>query len=369
MPEIKVLEGDCRQVLKTLEANSVNTIITSPPYYGQRDYDESDAGSEPQIGQEETVAEFLSKLVEIFRECKRVLRYDGTLWININDSYAGSGKGRNKNGKASPAVEGRKQATNVGSIAGKVRKVKYDRSPKNLLGIPWRLAFALQDDGWILRQDNIWYKPNPMIESVKDRTTRSHEYVFFFSKSRYYYYDYEAILEEYASKPENGVKKLRDKHGEGYTADYAVGVRFSPGARDYYNGEGRNKHSVWIVPTATGVRFDDYGLDFSASSLNQQYVDYGDSETSQTQEPLQSGEPTQFNSNGHHAVFPEKLIEPCVLAGAPLNGYVLDPFAGSGTTGRVAVRHGRNAILIEQSSKYVQLIRERVDKIQMILPL
>ena len=186
MSNVTILAGDCRETLKTLQDKSVNCCVTSPPYFGLRDY-----GMEDQIGLEQTPDQFVSELVEVFREVKRVLRDDGTLWLNLGDSYAGSGKGRWADGNSYATG---KQATSKGTTEGKlVKSITPDCKPKDLIGIPWRVAFALQADGWYLRQDIIWHKPNPMPESVTDRCTKAHEYIFLLSKSSKYYFDYEAI--------------------------------------------------------------------------------------------------------------------------------------------------------------------------------
>jgi DNA modification methylase len=266
--------------------------------WGLRDY-----GVKGQIGLEKTPEEYVENLVAIFREVKRVLRDDGTLWLNLGDSYNGSGgaggdysKGGLKEGQ--PKYPGRKVAT---------------LKPKDLVGIPWRVAFALQADGWYLRQDIIWHKPNCMPESVKDRCTKAHEYIFLLSKNRKYYYDNEAIREPYQSKKE----KPRNKAAEGYNNSY-VGGRWSEGVRDYYSAGKRNKRSVWTVTT----------------------------------KPFKEA---------HFATFPPDLIKPCILAGCPKNGIVLDPFMGSGTTGMVAAMYQRNFIGFELNQEYCKMAEKRIE--------
>ena len=246
-----IYQGNCLEVLKTFEDNCINCCITSPPYYGLRDY-----GVDGQIGNEDTPEDYVNNLVEIFDEVKRVLREDGALWLNLGDGWA------NKR---------------IGEI-----------KQKDLIGIPWMVAFALRESGWYLRQDIIWSKGNPMPESVKDRCTKSHEYIFLLSKNRKYYYNYQAIKEPAVTKP-----TLRDKNKEGYQADYAKGDRFSKGERIYGADGMRNKRDVWNVNT----------------------------------KPCKEA---------HFATYPDTLIEPCVLAGCPEGGIVLDPFMGAGTTGMVA---------------------------------
>jgi DNA modification methylase len=277
---VKILQGSCLETLSSLEEKSVNTCVTSPPYWGLRDY-----GTDDQLGQEETPEKFVENLVNVFREVRRVLRDDGTVWLNLGDSYAGH--------------KGLKQ--------------------KDLVGIPWRVAFALQADGWYLRQDIIWHKPNPMPESVTDRCTKAHEYIFLLSKSPKYYYDNEAIKEDAKSEP-----KVRDKMGEGYQADYTKGKRFSEGER-VWGTETKNKRSVWSIPVAS-------------------------------------------YSEAHFATYPPELIKPCILAGCPEGGTVLDPFGGSGTTAQVASNLNRNAILCELNPEYVDIAKGRLhDSLGMFL--
>ncbi len=185
----KIYQGHCLEVLKTLPDEGINTVVTSPPYWGLRDY-----GVDGQIGLENSVEEYVSALVDVFREIKRILKDDGTVWLNLGDAYAGSSRGRNADGKGNP---GKNHMQSSGSTIGvvKVSKNVEGLKPKNLIGLPWRVAFALQADGWFLRQDIIWNKPNVMPESVKDRPTKSHEYIFLLSKKPKYYYDHEAIKE------------------------------------------------------------------------------------------------------------------------------------------------------------------------------
>ncbi len=333
MPINQILCGDALEVLKTIPDESVNCCVTSPPYFGLRDY-----GVKGQIGLEETVADYILRLLVVFREVYRVLKADGTLWINIADSYAGSGKGAsNYQDNAKKYLQG----TNRGMLAHKLKSYPQNGiKAKDLMGIPWELALALRNDGWYLRQDIIWQKPNPMPESVKDRCTKSHEYVFLLSKSRRYYFDYEAIKEPCVGfdktsprgskgtlMPNSGRRKGNSKTFRGggiYTNNRSFmnsssAERNSHGNKDNPTGL-RNKRSVWTVATQ-GLK----GL----------------------------GEP-------HFATFPEKLIEPCILAGCPENGTVLDPFAGSGTTGVVAKKNNRGFIMIDINAMYCDLQRGRL---------
>ena len=295
---ISIFQGDALSLLKLCPDGSAHCCVTSPPYFGLRDY-----GCEGQIGLEATPEEFVAKMVGVFREVRRVLRDDGTLWLNLGDSYAANRgyqveqtKGGPKHGPAQ-AVSGRGQ-----------RAEEYGLKAKDLIGIPWRVAFALQADGWYLRQDIIWHKPNPMPESVRDRCTKAHEYIFLLSKSERYYFDAAAIAER-AVKGASG-----SSFNEGKTAVHQAG-RASD--RQRADGDTRNKRSVWTVTT----------------------------------KPFKEA---------HFATFPPDLIEPCILAGCPAGGMVLDPFGGAGTTGLVADRHGRNAVLMELNGQYVAIARKRL---------
>ena len=318
-PHHVLLHGDCLHMLRVIPSQSVNCCVTSPPYFGLRDY-----GVDGQIGFESTPEAFVQKLVEVFREVKRVLRDDGTLWLNLGDSYAGSGKGRNADGSHQ---EGGKQGTNKGTVAGAlVKTIAPDCKPKDLIGIPWRVAFALQADGWYLRQDIIWHKPNPMPESVKDRCTKAHEYIFLLSKSPKYYFDSDAIKEPYSESYKNdkrhGNVKAEHQNWKDYSAQ-GKGVQTPTQLHDsMFNkpiGEGRNKRSVWTVTT----------------------------------KPFKGA---------HFATFPPDLIEPCILAGCPENGVVLDPFNGAGTTGVVAQQHKRSFLGVELNSEYCRVAVERWTK-------
>ena len=285
--------GDCLDVLRTMPDQSVNCCVTSPPYWGLRDY-----GVDGQLGLEKTPEEYVAKMVEVFREVRRVLCDDATLWMNLGDSYCGGGRGGNP--LNSPH---QKQKTNTGSIVAPT-SIPNGLKPKDLVGIPWRVAFALQADGWYLRQDIIWHKPNPMPESVRDRCTKAHEYIFLMSKSARYYFDAEAIKEPaaYAGQMRGGSTNRYEQNAAGM--DCKV-----------YNT--RNKRSVWTVQT-------------------QPFKDV------------------------HFATFPPDLIRPCILAGCPEGGVVLDPFTGSGTTGVVALRHGRRFIGIELNPEYHAMATDRI---------
>ena len=361
---VTILKGDCREVLKTLPDESVHCVVTSPPYWGLRDY-----GVAAQIGLEPSPAEFVEQMVAIFRDVRRVLRNDGTLWLNLGDSYMGGGRGG--------GAENCKQRTNVGSLDAAPNQRVRGYKQKDLVGIPWLVAFALRADGWYLRQDIIWSKPNPMPENITDRCTKAHEYIFLLSKNARYYYDQDAILE-----PAADARRLSSWDERKETEPVRRG---DPGQSGHVthtatlaSRDGRNKRSVWEIATA----------------------------------PF---------SDAHFATFPPALIEPCILAGCPkeccakcgapwtrdvertamvisrsehthergrtrssgtmlkpaksitigfspscacnadvVAGTVLDPFGGAGTTGMVADRLGRNATLIELNPEYADMAERRI---------
>ena len=299
MTDFRVIIGDCIEGIRTLPDQSVHTCVTSPPYFGLRDY-----GMAGQIGLEDTPDAFVARLVDVFREVRRVLRDDGTLWVNLGDSYAGYHGNKNALMPTS-ATNGWTNGTNENSRGDK-RPQDIGLKQKDLLGIPWRVAFALQADGWYLRQDIIWHKPNPMPESVTDRCTKAHEYVFLLSKSARYFFDAEAIKEAASGPAKPAGRKNDASRNDSATTGTVRG-----------DGENRNRRSVWTVAT----------------------------------KPY---------AGAHFATFPPDLIEPCILAGSPVGGTVLDPFGGSGTTAGVSMRNGRNAILCELNPEYAALMPERI---------
>lgn len=358
----QLLQGDCITVLRTLEAYSVSCCVTSPPYYGLRDYGTaawmhgdpecdhtyakggrnpetsskqiSSAGTtfsqyekvckrcgaqriDSQIGLEETPDAYVAKLVQVFREVHRVLRDDGTLWLNLGDSYAGSGGA----GEWSVNRDGQKKAANKNTFEG----IKA----KDLIGIPWMVAFALRADGWYLRSDIIWHKPNPMPEPVQDRPTKSHEYLFLLTKSAQYYYDADAIREPPSESTMerwhgNPYQKVQNENYNPYGTPSHNPDRHSGEQNMGVNPNGRNKRSVWTVAT-------------------------------------------QPYAGAHFATFPPKLIEPCILAGSAPGGTVLDPFNGSGTTGAVALKHHRKYIGIDLNPAYIELTKKRFAAVQPVL--
>lgn len=350
---VQILKGDCREVLRTLAADSVQCVVTSPPYWGLRDYGippsiwggdpdcEHQWGDEISVndtnhttkarwqfcqhcnawagafGLEPTYQLYVEHSVEVFSEVRRVLRPDGTLWLNLGDSYCSGGRTTWRSGAS--ANKGQ-DVLNDMPRPGQPSDLK----PKDLIGIPWRVAFALQADGWWLRQDVIWAKPNPMPESVTDRCTKAHEYLFLMTKSERYIFDADAIAEpidtgstgDYRKRKPDNRKPFTpgqvDARGNGH--DRGGGGQRTNGTRD---ASMRNKRSVWTVPTA----------------------------------PF---------AEAHFATFPPSLIEPCILAGCPKGGTVLDPFGGAGTTGLVADRLGRSAVMIELNPEYAAMADRRI---------
>jgi DNA modification methylase len=314
---IRIETGDCLDVLRNLPpCFRVNCCVTSPPYFGLRDY-----GHTGQIGLEKTPAEYVSRLVEVFRAVRDRLEDDGTLWLNIGDSYAGAGASNHGGASSTLNKDGRSEDSRQ-RIMARIREtagaagVKSDKKstgkPKDLLGIPWRVAFALQADGWYLRSDIIWHKPNPMPESVTDRPTKAHEYLFLLAKSPRYYYDAAAIAEPavYAGVATNDFGQSAAGLGIAPTGNAKPGTVYT--VKDT-----RNKRTVWTV------------------------------------------NPSPF-AGAHFATFPPDLIEPCIKAGCPVGGTVLDPFGGAGTTGLVADRLQRNALLIELNPDYAEMARDRI---------
>lgn len=292
----QIINTDAMTLLRSMPSESINCIVTSPPYFGLRDY-----GVAGQMGLEETPAAYVAKMVELFREARRVLKSDGTFWLNLGDSYNGSGKGEyHTNPNAM-------QKTNKGSLLD--RRTDVDGlAPKNLLMIPARVAIALQEDGWYLRSEIVWHKPNAMPESVKDRPTKAHEMVYLLTKSPTYWYDWEAIAEPHSSNWIEGrkvynVKGNADRNDKGQPPQSAQGFR--------------NKRDVWTVPT----------------------------------KPF---------SEAHFATFPTDLIEPMILAGCPKDGIVLDPFMGAGTTALVARKLNRHFIGSELNPAYIEIAKRRL---------
>jgi DNA modification methylase len=320
----KIICGDALTVLRTLPDKSCRCCVTSPPYFNLRDY-----GVPGQIGLEPTMQEYIARLVEVFAEVKRVLTDDGTLWINIADSYAGSGKGAARYPENAKKY---KQGTNVGSVGcAAITKAKFALPAKNLIGIPWRLAFALQDDGWILRQDIIWDKSNCMPESVRDRCTKSHEYIFLFAKRKRYYFNSEAILEP------------------------AVGFNNEPIAGSVGAfGQAQSRRRKGNSKTFRGGKYTAQNTFDNSRELSRN--SHGNCENNTGKRRMRSVWNMATTATGggitHYAKFPDELAERCILCGTAEGDVVLDPFAGSGTTCRVANRYGRQYIGIDLNPAY-----------------
>ena len=319
MSEAKILVGDVRQRLSDIADGSVQCCVTSPPYWGLRDY-----GHDGQIGLEQTPDEYVAEMVGVFREVWRVMSDDGVLWLNLGDSYASF-----RDSRVSPDSLRTGDGTKVSHAANRnpANLKSAGLKHKDLAGIPWRVAFALQADGWYLRQDIIWAKPNPMPESVTDRCTKTHEYVFMLTKSAKYYFDNKAIAEPAKTVP--GATWSQRKAAGATAGNMIVGDGIRNGTQRVVHGKGvtsnltrqdgmRNKRSVWNIAT----------------------------------KPFRGA---------HFAVMPEALVEPCVLASSRPNDLVLDPFTGSGTVAVVALKHGRNFIGTELNPEYAEIAKIRIE--------
>lgn len=340
MSEHRILVGDCVEMMRSLPDQSVHTCITSPPYFGLRDY-----GHDGQIGMEGTPREFVDNLVAVFREVRRVLRDDGTLWVNIGDSYASIAGGYAPEGSAGKHDTVSK-ATRGAVLRGRRRSPPEGLKQKDLMGIPWRLAFALQDDGWYLRQDIIWHKPNPMPESIKDRCTKAHEYMFLLSKGPRYYFDQDAIREPATAST---VSRLNQD------IDGQAGSDRVPGKNNgSMKAVGRSKRNSFARETKYTA--GDHGQ-AAQHRAGREDVDYDDTRNKRSVWTVATG---SFKG-AHFATFPPDLIRPCVLAGAPRGGLVLDPFGGAGTTALVAMQEGRRSVICELNPDYAAIARNRLD--------
>lgn len=309
------VQGDALEQLKTFADNSIDCCVTSPPYYAQRDY-----GVYGQIGLEDSPEEYVNRLVDVFREVKRVLKPTGTFWLNIGDSYWGGGWRNSPFSTKSGDIQKGSIGTHCGTSKPSLKGTQNGIKPKDLIGIPWMVAFALRNDGWYLRQDIIWSKSNCMPSSVKDRCTTSHEYIFLLTKKPHYFFDAEAI-----ATPTQEVSRKRAEYGLTTNAPKGtaeavevsvMGDRFAPPTA--------NKRDVWRMATS-GYK------------------------------------------GAHFATFPEELVETCLLAGCPVGGVVLDPFFGSGTTGSVAIRLNRNYIGIDLNPEYIKISEERTNNVQLTM--
>lgn len=329
----KIYQGNCLETMMQLPDASINCCVTSPPYYGLRDY-----GKKEQLGQEDTPEKYVENMVHVFTEVHRLLKPDGTLWLNLGDSYASQGKNRTVD-----------QATNKSGLMGGIvsqtmilkqkNKITFGLKQKDLIGIPWMVAFALRSAGWYLRQDIIWHKTNPMPESVRDRCTKAHEYIFMLSKSPKYYYDADAIktaMKESSvarlsqnvdvqtgsarvpGKTNGPMKAVGKQRGHGRRHD-GFNERWDSMTKEEQQAGGANKRSVWTVAT----------------------------------KPFK---------DAHFATYPPDLIRDCVRAGCPAGGVVLDPFFGAGTTGVVCLEEQRNYVGCELNPEYINIALKRISK-------
>ena len=323
-----IINGNSLEVLKSLPDNSIDCCVTSPPYYALRDY-----GCDGQIGLEETPEKYIERLCEVFSEVRRVLTPEGTLWLNIGDSYNGNKVGNTevvKNKKVSESNDFHK-------------KLWGGAKPKDLIGIPWMLAFALRSQGWYLRQDIIWHKPNPMPESVTDRCTKSHEYIFLMSKSQKYYFDYEAIQEPCADQSRT---------------NYACGNRTNGINKDRNDNDFGERSKNW-KPRTKNCQYD-------GQKPNSFHLSRENGEPDKEYYVRNKRDVWSVNvkpcSEAHFATYPFELIKPCILAGCPENGIVLDPFMGSGTTAIVARSLNRNYLGVELNPEYIKIAHKRLEK-------
>ena len=323
-----IINGNSLEVLKSLPDNSIDCCVTSPPYYALRDY-----GCDGQIGLEETPEKYIESLCDVFSEVRRVLTPEGTLWLNIGDSYNGNKVGNTevvKNKKVSESNDFHK-------------KLWCGAKPKDLIGIPWMLAFALRSQGWYLRQDIIWHKPNPMPESVTDRCTKSHEYIFLMSKSQKYYFDYEAIQEPCADQSRT---------------NYACGNRTNGINKDRNDNDFGERSKNW-KPRTKNCQYD-------GQKPNSFHLSRENGEPDKEYYVRNKRDVWSVNvkpcSEAHFATYPFELIKPCILAGCPENGIVLDPFMGSGTTAIVARSLNRNYLGVELNPEYIKIAHRRLDK-------
>ena len=323
-----IINGNSLEVLKSLPDNSIDCCVTSPPYYALRDY-----GCDGQIGLEETPEKYIESLCDVFSEVRRVLTPQGTLWLNIGDSYNGNKVGNTevvKNKKVSESNDFHK-------------KLWSGAKPKDLIGIPWMLAFALRSQGWYLRQDIIWHKPNPMPESVTDRCTKSHEYIFLMSKSQKYYFDYEAIQEPCADQSRT---------------NYACGNRTNGINKDRNDNDFGERSKNW-KPRTKNCQYD-------GQKPNSFHLSRENGEPDKEYYVRNKRDVWSVNvkpcSEAHFATYPFELIKPCILAGCPENGIVLDPFMGSGTTAIVARSLNRNYLGVELNPEYIKIAHKRLDK-------
>ena len=360
----KIYNMDCLTGLRQVPDEYVNTVVTSPPYWGLRDY-----GVAGQYGLESSPEEFIAQQVEVFREVYRVLRDDGTLWINMGDSYAHNGAAY---GSEKSTLIGRRQGREMGQACRKVKKGE-GLKPKDLVGIPWMLAFALRADGWYLRDCIIWSKPNPMPESVTDRTTKAHEYIFLLSKSQKYYYDAYSIRTPIADKTFTTFGTNRKGNGDGtglvasenWGKDVAIrkpkvwkmpdGWDTGEGGHGSFHRNGREKGKRADKQHGHSQRHAGFNERWDQMSTAEQ-MSYGANKRSVWTVA------TKPFKEAHFATFPEEIPATCIKAGCPQGGIVLDPYMGAGTTGLVARKLQRNFIGFELNPEYIRIAERRLEK-------
>ncbi len=358
-----ILVGDNLQRLREIEGGSVQCCVTSPPYFGLRDY-----GMAGQHGMERTPDEFVATMVAVFREVRRVLRDDGTLWLNLGDSYAGGKTGRADQDRNTRNTDGRNtaNASDTGCPQYGQRPVPDGWKPKDLIGIPWRVAFALQEDGWYLRQDIIWSKPNPMPESVRDRCTKAHEYLFLLTKSPRYYFDADAIAEPLG---ESSIARLSQP-----TLEQQAGSDRVPGKKNGAmkavgrRAAGNKTHKQTAAYEAGDERLRTKAGLVAFAERERAKVESGDLIGTRNKRSVWNVA-TQPFKEAHFATFPPALIEPCILAGSRAGDLVLDPYMGAGTTGLVAQRLGRRWIGCELNPEYAAIAERRIHGETLGLPL
>ena len=375
----KIIQGDNLIQLKKLESESINCCITSPPYWGLRDY-----GTEGQLGLEKTPEEYVAKMVEVFAEVKRVLKKDGTLWLNLGSSYAGSGQGKNGDGSIGKLSE--KQRSNKGTVVDEFRHGIGEIlgfKPKDLVPIPWMVAMALQKDGWYLRQDLIWHKPNPMPESVTDRCTKSHEYIFLLAKSQKYYFDNEAIKEKTSDSYEGKRGKIKSRNKtQSAMMNRVFNIEYSPNML-------RNKRSVWTVTTKPfkGAHFATFPEDLILPCVLAGCPEFMCKKCGKGREPIVKSDyqkrevewhPEKYGNNDESGarrgrmqptgqVYNTSKIIGFTDCGCNVGfepGTILDPFSGAGTVGVVCKKNNRNFIGIELNPKYIEMAEKRIANTQ-----
>jgi DNA modification methylase len=353
-PTCNILLGDCREKLKEIPDQSVQCCVTSPPYWGLRSYLHKDHPDKPkEIGQEKTPDLYVNTMVEVFTQVNRILKDDGVLWLNLGDSYASNNKG--SGGKSE------KQLTNGGSFYNNSCRFEHGLKEEDLVGIPWMTAFALRSAGWYLRQDIIWAKRNCMPESVRDRCTRSHEFIFMFSKKAHYFYNHEAIKEPCIYDVDGtgtAARKARQHEGNKLLPTEKMNGIRSGGYKNSVNFDGKNKGND--KQRGHSRRHDGFNERWDEMEKEEQCTGMRNKRSVWTVSPA-------IYPDSHFATFPPDLIRPCILAGSKPGDLVLDPFSGSGTTGQVSLEYGRSFVGCELNPDYIPLIQQRTKEPGLIL--